>query len=291
MIDLHMHTTYSDGSDSLIDVLKKCEEKKLSVISITDHNTCDGYLELERINVKDYYSGHIIVGIELNTRAAEIPIELLGYNIDYKKMIPLLEKTYISSSERNRIEFERLIQKCYDAGIKLDEDVIDQFDPNSFASIVILRNITHYEENRDKINERSWGSLRDFYRDYMSNPDTPLYVDSSDLVPDLDTTISLIKEADGLVFVPHIYEYRDNTPKVLDELLKNGKIDGFECYYSTFTDEQHDYILNLSREKGYLISGGSDYHGKPKPTISLGIGSGNLNIPDSIIDNWAKFIY
>ena len=290
MIDLHMHTTYSDGTDSLKVLLKKAQEKQLSIISITDHNNCNAYIELEKLNVKDYFKGKIVAGIELNTKAEGIPIEILGYNIDYNKMNELAKKTYLSLDKRNKLEFERLVKKCKDYGIVLD-DTINDYDRNDFASVAIHKSITSHEENKDKINERSWNSNRDFYRDYMSNPSTPLYVEMEDLVPDLDTAIDLVKEAGGLVFIPHIFEYRDNSKKVLDFILKNGRLDGIECYYTTFTDEQHDFILNLTKEKNLFISGGSDYHGTKKPDTFLGIGHGNLQVPESIQEPWANYIY
>lgn len=85
MIDLHMHTTYSDGTESCTTVLKKCQEKNLNYISITDHNTALAYKELETLDVKSLFSGKIVPGIELNTKALNIPIEILGYGIDYQK--------------------------------------------------------------------------------------------------------------------------------------------------------------------------------------------------------------
>ena len=85
MIDLHMHTTYSDGTESCETVLKKCQEKNLNYISITDHNTSLAYEELERIDIPNLYKGKIIPGIELNTKVLGIPIEILGYGINYKK--------------------------------------------------------------------------------------------------------------------------------------------------------------------------------------------------------------
>ena len=72
MIDLHMHSTNSDGTDSVIDLLKKAEEKNLDYISITDHDTCNGYDELEKIDVKEYYNGKIIPGIEINVAMEKI---------------------------------------------------------------------------------------------------------------------------------------------------------------------------------------------------------------------------
>ena len=290
MIDLHMHTSYSDGTDSLTEILQNCEKKQLSVISITDHNNCDAYFEMEKLKISDYYSGKIIPGIELNTKADGVPIEILGYNINYKIINELAKEVYLSPDKRNELEFERLVKKCKDYGIVLDEDVLEQFDKNDFASVAIHKSITNHLENKAKINERSWNSSRDFYRDYMSNPNTPLYVEMEDLVPDLDTAINIVKKAGGLVFIPHIYEYRDNTPKVLEYILNNGRLDGIECYYTTFTEEQHEYILNLTKGKNLYISGGSDYHGKRKPDTDLGIGHGNLNIPKEIQEPWAKYI-
>lgn len=290
MIDLHMHTSYSDGTDSLIEILQNCEKKGLSVISITDHNNCDAYFEMEKINISDYFSGKIIAGIELNTKAEGVPIEILGYNIDYKKMNELAKKTYLSPDKRNELEFERVVQKCRNWGIVLDDDVIETFDKNDFASVAIHKSIVNHKENKEKISEKSWESNIDFYREYMSNPNTPLYVEMDDMVPDLDTAINLVKESGGLVFIPHIYEYRDNTPKVLNYILKNGRLDGIECYYTTFTKEQHEYILNLTKEKGLFISGGCDYHGKRKPLVQLGSGNGNLQIPEEIQKTWAKYI-
>lgn len=288
MIDLHMHTTYSDGTDGVVDVLKKLEEKHAEVISITDHNTVKAYFELEKMDVSKYFTGKIIPGVELNTKAEGIPIEILGYNIDYYKMNELAEKTYLKPEKRNEIEFERLVKKCLDFGIKLDDDIAKTFDNKNFASEQILKSMMHFEENKNKIDEKSWGNMRDFYRNYMSNPSTPLYVEMEDVVPSLDEAIDLVKEAGGLVFIPHIYEYRENSPKVLEYLLKNDRIDGFECYYTTFTEEQHDYLMKMTEEKGYLRSGGSDYHGERKPGVNLMTGYGNLQIPRSIVDKWGK---
>ena len=62
MIDLHMHTTYSDGTESCSTVLKKCQEKNLDVISITDHNTALVYKELEKTDIPSLFKGHIIPG-------------------------------------------------------------------------------------------------------------------------------------------------------------------------------------------------------------------------------------
>ena len=83
-----------------------------------------------------------------------------------------------------------------------------------------------------------------------------------DLVPNLETAIDLIRKCGGLVFLPHIFEYRDNALPILNYILENYEIDGIECYYTTFSKEQHKYLLNVvvaweRRNNGisYFISG------------------------------------
>ena len=76
-IDLHMHTKYSDGSDTCTEILENVQRRNLDIISITDHNTALAYEELEKIDIEKYYKEKIISGIELNTKVLNIPIEIL----------------------------------------------------------------------------------------------------------------------------------------------------------------------------------------------------------------------
>lgn len=286
MIDLHMHTTYSDGTESCETVLKKCQNKNLDYISITDHNTALAYEELEKKDIKDFYTGKIIPGIELNTKALNIPIEILGYGIDYKKMNDLVKEVYMPASDRNLIEVKRLYDKCIKYGIFLEKDCLNRYSPEMFASVFFHNEITKNLENKKLISDESWNSSKIFYRQYMSDPNTPLYVEMDDFVPDFETASNLIKKSGGLIFIPHIYEYKKNSNMILEHILHNYKIDGIECYYTTFTEEQHNTILNICKSHNLFISGGSDFHGKNKPDVDIGIGFGNLKIPNSIIDNW-----
>ena len=73
-------------------------------------------------------------------------------------------------------------------------------------------------------------------------------------------------------------------------ILDNFKIDGIECYYTTFTQEQHERVLNVCKERNLFISGGSDFHGTIKPDVDIGVGYGNMQIPDEIIFPWIEKI-
>lgn len=194
MIDLHMHTKYSDGTDDVIELLKKAEKKNLNTISITDHNTVDAYFTLENIDISKYYSGKIIVGIELNTKVLNVPIEILGYGFDYKLLKEKLPAIYISAEERNKVEFSRLVEKCKNSGIEISDFDISKYDGKSFASKYIHQIITKDINNKKIIDEDAFGNSSIFYRKYMSDPNGPFYVEMDDIVPDFETAANLIKE-------------------------------------------------------------------------------------------------
>lgn len=238
------------------------------------------------MNYKQYYTGEIVPGIELNTKVLGVPIEILGYGIDYNKMNEMLKDVYIPAEERNKIEVKRLYDKCIKAGIKLEEDCLKNFDSTSFASKFIQNEIKKFSENRDIITEDAWNDTKVFYRKYMSNPEGILYVEMDDFVPDFNVASELVEKAGGLVFLPHIYEYRENSERILAYILENYKIDGIECFYTTFTDEQKARLVKLCNDRKLYMSGGSDYHGKNKPNVDVGVGFGNLKVEDSIIDAW-----
>ncbi len=237
--------------------------------------------------LKIIFLGKILAGIELNTKVLNVPIEILGYNIDYKLMDSLLPSVYISSEEKNKIEFSRLYEKCLTAGMHINKDELTKYNPKDFASKFIHSLIIKDEYNKKFIDDEAWQNSSIFYRKYMSNPSNLLYVEMDDLVPDFKTASDLIRKCGGLIFIPHIFEYRENSDKILDYILNHYDIDGIECYYTTFTDEQHQRLLKLCADKNLLISGGSDYHGLAKPKVKMGIGFGNLHIPSdlSIIKN------
>lgn len=286
MIDLHTHTKYSDGTDTIEEYLKKAESLRLTNVSITDHNTCKAYEELKNIDVRKLYSGNIITGVELNTKVLSIPIEILGYKIDTVKMQKLIDENYVSNDKRCKVEVKRLKEKCDKQGIILPDDFIEKYDCSMWPSKYLNKYIIKNKENKKYIDDDAWENSNIFYRKYMSNSDTIFYINMDDLLPNFETASKIIRDAGGLVFIPHIFEYRNNSEKILDYILNNYKIDGIECYYSTFSKEQTERLLNICKERKLLISGGSDYHGKNKQNCELAVGKGNLKISEDIIKNW-----
>ena len=287
MLDLHMHTRYSDGSDEVSMVLEKAEKLKLKCIAITDHNTCLEYNELKDEKIRSLFSGKIIHGVELNTKVLVIPIEILGYNVDTDLLQKYIDETYMSNEERCKLEVERLYNKCISEGILLPEDFVEKYDGSMYASKYLHSLITKDENNKKLIDEDSWKDSNIFYRRYMSVPTSKFFVDMDDILPSFEKASEIVKKSGGMVFIPHIFEYGENSIKILNYILDNYKFDGIECSYRNFTQEKTDFLLDICKKHNLYKSGGSDYHGKNKPGVEIGTGEGNLNVPDDII-TWAK---
>ena len=291
MIDLHLHTNCSDGTDTVEELLKNAQNKNLEYIAITDHDNCNAYEQLKNINIKELYKGILIPGIEIKCSYLRRTIEVLGYKIDTEKMNKQMQEFYKDKSRENlqKKYFNLLYDKATKMGITLTkkEDII--WNPkNDWASFTIYTDMKKHEDNKEKVPEDMWQEFSNFNRKYCNNPDHILYIDKSEDYPNLTQTIEMIKNAGGLAFLPHLFIYKwvDNFEEVINGIIDNYPIDGIECYYTDFTEEQTQYLLNLCNEKKLYKSGGSDYHGLNKPKISIAEGYGNLKIEKEIIKDW-----
>ena len=101
MIDLHTHTTHSDGSFSVRDLLQEAEKIGLTLLSITDHNKISAYEELQNPEIRNLFRGRIITGVELTTTYKGETVEILGYNFDLKKMQAFIDE-HVLPSEKSR---------------------------------------------------------------------------------------------------------------------------------------------------------------------------------------------
>jgi predicted metal-dependent phosphoesterase TrpH len=295
MIDLHIHTTNSDGTDSVEEILKKAEKLNLEYISITDHDTCNGYDDLKKIDVPKIYSGKIIPGIELKCAYKKRTIEILGYNINIEKMKKWLSEFYKDKSKSNlQTKYLNLLyDKCIKMGLKLTSKECIAWNPEvDWASATIYKDLKKYPENEKRVPEDMWNDYSAFTRKYCADPNHILYMDKSGDYPSLEEVINAVKECDGLVFMPHLFIYKwvsEEDKKVfIEEIVENYNIDGIECFYPDFTKEQTEYLLNLCDKNNLFKSGGSDYHGLHKPTIFLGKGHGDLSVPNEIISSWVN---
>lgn len=293
MIDMHMHTTYSDGADSLIEVLKKAESLKLEYISITDHDTCEGYKELAKLDVKKYFSGQIINGVEIKCAYKKRLIEILGYKVDPKVINNFMEEFHKTKSKEilQQKYFDILHERCKDMGLVMSKKEDIEFNPKTdWASIKIYNDIKAHEENKLKVPDDFWSEFNIFSKKYCGDVNYPLYIDKSEDYLQLDEAIKFVKDAGGLVFLPHIFIYKwaEDKKKLLDDIVAEYDIDGIECMHSEFSQDDIDYLLEYTQKNNFYRSGGSDYHGKNKVGIEMAVGKGNLKIESYLIQDWVN---
>ena len=157
-----------------------------------------------------------------------------------------------------------------------------------WASVTIYNEIKSHIENKRLVPEDLWESFNNFSKKYCSNKDHILYIDKTKDYPTMQEAIDAIKNAGGLVFLPHlfIYKWASNINEVIEDILKNYDIDGIECYHSEFTEENIKYLKKLCKDRKYYMSGGSDYHGINKKDVEMAVGKGNLKIEKQIIEEW-----
>ena len=289
MIDIHTHTTYSDGTLTPEELLEEAQKKKLTIISITDHNTIGAYEELKNPNIRGKFKGMIIPGIEITTTYHGETIEVLGYNFNLDMMSELLKESVLTFEEKQIQEYNLIKKQYQKIGVIFDEENIKFNQKKESCRVSFWKEIKRHPENNCLfLEEKSKEEASSFTRNEIYNPKSLLYVDESSLFPSLEKAIAMIHESGGLAFLAHTFAYSPNIANSLLDILGNYKLDGLECFYTTFTEEQSNYLVSLCKEKGLYMSGGSDFHGTRKINHNLGTGRGNLQMEEKIIESWAK---
>lgn len=296
-VDLHVHTTKSDGTKTPKEVLLEAEQLGLHRIAITDHESVEAYSEIAEN--RHLFSGIIVPGIELKTKCQNREIELLGYGISVEEMKKNLPSIYKTKEDINRGYVKAIVKVLRNNGIILPDDIEQQYgddkitgtQPAWFVNKIIKEDKENLEHNMRALQSDiiEHGEKDGLYRNWLSNPESKFYVEYN-VYPDYRQTIELIQRSGGKVFIPHIFQYKDSAKSILEELLKTGKIDGIECYYPTFTQEQTEFLLDKCTNQHLFVSGGSDYHGTNK-THQLGKGiNNNLYVPEEKVAIWTNML-
>lgn len=264
MIDLHVHTTISDGKYTVKEILQMAEDKKINTISFCDHNVLGAYEELKNRDVKECFSGKIITGIEFDFVYEQKNFHILGYNFDVdilknSKYIDRRTEKELIEIEEKHLEFFKSV--CDNLKIKLSPDlkIRSLSEP---ANDIIKADMQKHKEN-DEILDTILGKDRknSFWLGHVTNPQSPFYIDFTENLPTPLEIANIIHNAGGIVVLPHVFEYKsvDNI-KFLNEMYELGILDGIECVHSKHSMEQVKYLENFCKEKGLLMSGGSDFH-------------------------------
>ncbi len=268
MVDLHVHTTFSDGMLTPQEVVKLAKEKGLFAIAITDHDTTDGVIhaidEGNRLGLK------VVSGVEISADF-EIEMHILGLFVDInneflQQKLRMLERF---RKERNPKIIEKLRKMGYDISIDEVEKLSsgEMIGRPHIAQVLVKKG---YFSTTKEVFEKLLGFGK------------PAYVKKDKLKP--QEAIEAIKKAGGLAILahPHKYLYLDEGSENVFLELKEYGLDGLEVFHSDHSQKETYLLLEIAKKLDLAISGGSDFHGENKPEICIGVGKGNLKIDDEI---------
>ncbi len=270
--DLHTHTIASDGSDSPSDLIKKAKEAGLRAVAITDHDTLAGLTEAKDACSK--YEIELVPGIELSLLGPRGNMHLLGYYIDpdSKELQKVLDGVQKARAERN----PKILNLLKGLGIDIKMSELEQMAKGG--------QIGRPHIARAMVEKGYVKNVSQAFDRYLKK-DGPAYAPKSILEP--KEAIEAIHKAGGVAVLAHPISLEPEPLTLLDGFIKTWTqygLDGIECYYSEHSPDFTEYCLNLCRKFGLITTGGSDYHGKAKPYIKLGVGKGNLSIPYELVE-------
>jgi len=285
MIDLHIHTTSSDGSDEPKDILIKAQQSGLKYISITDHDSIGAYKKLRELKVNSYFDGNIIPGCEFSVVHNGKPIEVLGYGLDLDTIISTGIVSDEKFLERENAYLKKMMAVCKNLSIKYSDNL--SITGKYFATQMLHADLRKYPENEKHFTKEIWESLNAFYRTCVNNEDSPFFLDQMKSFLTIQEVSALIKSAGGKAFLAHLYGYfADDHEEFLNSIVSLNSLDGIECYHSLHTIDKTKYLLNYCDNHKLYVSGGSDYHGTLKPNVQIGESITGTKIPYEILEPW-----
>ncbi|TFD96615.1 PHP domain-containing protein [Jeotgalibacillus sp. R-1-5s-1] len=267
MLDLHMHSTASDGADSPALLVQKAKQAGVELMSITDHDSIGAYEEAAR--EAQIQGIHLITGIELNTSSQDGEFHVLGYGFD---LYSTALADYLNWRVDDRMTWnQQLVQNLQSLGYEIEWEDVQEVATGS----IIVR--THIAE---ALKKRGYFETAEEAYHSLLIKGKPAFEPRADF--SVEEAISLIHQAGGKAFLAHPGLYTEAVP--IERYLEAG-LDGIEVFHARHRLKQTAYWLGKASDYGCLISGGSDYHGEqsknPGPI-------GSVTIPDAIKRYWLK---
>jgi hypothetical protein len=265
-IDLHAHTTASDGSLTPAELVRLARDSGLAAVAVTDHDTVDGVAE--GLAAGRELGFEVVPGVELSTDVRGKTVHILGYYLDHENAV-LREKLEWAKRVRNernakivaRFRELRVDLTLAEVEAQAGGEVVGR--PH-FAAVLFKKGVV-----------KSHQEAFDVYLDRKGKA----YVPKFRFTP--EESLGVIRRAGGLPVLAHPIEY-DWSPTRLDEavgeLCALGLV-GIEVMYSTHNAAQVQIYSDIAARRGLLRTGGSDFHGATKPDIKLGFGFSELLVP------------
>jgi 3',5'-nucleoside bisphosphate phosphatase len=249
--DIHCHSTCSDGSDEPMDLLKIAKKASLQGLSITDHDTAAAYSP-EFFSMAKDLNLRILTGAEISSELEGIPVHILAYGFDLSSpiFIEFLQEIHKRRIERNR----EILKKLKNKNMPLQEEELSAIKTKTLGRPHIAALLVKKGYAR---------SIADAFERYLKEG-APCYAPGFKYTP--QEVIDQIRLGKGKAVLahPHLYKKKAYLKKIL-----NCSFDGIECYYGNLPKEQEMPWVNLAKERGWIATGGSDYHGAHR-NIALG---------------------
>jgi hypothetical protein len=270
-VDLHVHSTVSDGTENPPDLLKKAKNIGLELFAITDHDNISGSKLIYKGKRDD--SIYFITGVEISAEFKNT-LHILGYNFDIENKA--LNETLANLQEYRLKRNERMIKNMNDSGFKVSLEELfrisggEQLGRPHFARLMLEKGfVKSYQEAFDKYLKKG----------------APFYMDKKRLSP--EDSIKLIKNAGGLSVLAHPYQTKlegENLEKLIKKLKSQG-LDGIEVFYSLHSEKMTEEYLSYAKKYDLVATSGSDFHGENKKDIKLG-----MNTPFAYLKDFIKKI-
>ena len=272
-IDLHSHSTASDGSFSPTELVQKAEEISLSALALTDHDTVSGIPEF-----MDAAAGaenlEAVPGVEVSVEfmGKEVHIVGLFVDIECESFLEMLTEIRNHRNQRN----ELIITKLQDMGFDITlQELLDVAGGESIGRPLLAKIL---------IEKGYFSEVQEVF-DKCLKRGAPAYC--ARVLPSPEKAIKEIHNAGGIAIWAHpLYRAandRSYLRKVLRELMKFN-VDAVEAYYTSFTPAQTCAVLEVAEEFSLPVSGGSDFHGANQKGIELGKGFGELVVPYELLE-------
>ena len=272
MIDLHVHSTCSDGTLSPTELVDYAIQKGLSAFALTDHDCVEGLDTILSYAKSLPNAPEIIPGIELSTDENGQEVHMVGLFIDHHnpEFNQYLQEFIESRTTRNK----KMCHLLQEHGMNITYEELEA----EFPGAVLTR--AHYAKLLLKHGYVK--SIKEAFERFLGDH-CPCYVSREKITPVM--AIDLIKKAGGLAILAHpiLYHMSDARLDALVQKLKEAGLTGIEAIYSTYSPAEERQIRKLSTKYDLLLSGGSDFHGENKPGLDLGTGYGKLYVPEEVL--------
>ena len=276
MIDLHTHSTKSDGTLEPKELVRLAKKLRLEAIALTDHDAVSGLEEAmeegRRIGVE------VVPGIELSTNHEGMEVHILGYYIN-RRNAEFLRKLgeFVAGRERRNLQMAELLRQ-EGFGVTM-EDLWREYP----ESIITRAHFARYLVEHGFVKDRDT-----VFREYLGEG-CRCYVPRKKITP--FEAISLIRQGGGVPFFAHpvLCRMADKALDSFTKQLKEAGLAGIEAIYSMNEATDERKLCQMAEKLGLLISGGSDFHGKNKPHIQLGAGRGGLQVPYQYLEDIKKW--